>query len=44
MLVKRRFLERAIDESLTIVLDHEPGEPSVRAVRDDRGRIGLVQD
>jgi glyoxylase-like metal-dependent hydrolase (beta-lactamase superfamily II) len=44
MLVKRRFLERAIDESLTIVLDHEPGEPSVRAVRDDRGRITLVQD
>jgi glyoxylase-like metal-dependent hydrolase (beta-lactamase superfamily II) len=44
MTVKRRFLERAIDEDLTIVLDHEPGVPRVRAVRDDRGRLGLVHD
>ncbi len=44
MQVKRRFLERAIDEGLSIVLDHEPGPPVVRACRDDRGRITLVQD
>ena len=42
MQVKRRFLERAVDERWTIVLDHEPGDPVVRALRDDRGRIGLV--
>jgi len=42
MQVKRRFLERAVDERWTIVLDHEPGDPVVRALRDDRGRIRLV--
>jgi glyoxylase-like metal-dependent hydrolase (beta-lactamase superfamily II) len=42
MQVKRRFLERAIDESLGIVLDHETGTATVRPRRDDRGRIELV--
>ena len=42
MQVKRDFLDRAVDGGWTIVLDHEPDDPVVRAVRDDRGRIGLV--
>lgn len=44
MQVKRDILARAVAENWTIVLDHEPGDPVVRAVRNDRGRISLASD
>jgi glyoxylase-like metal-dependent hydrolase (beta-lactamase superfamily II) len=40
MLTKRAFLDEAIGRDLRIVLDHDPGNPVVRAVRDGR-RITL---
>jgi glyoxylase-like metal-dependent hydrolase (beta-lactamase superfamily II) len=36
MLTKRAFLQEALERDLRIVLDHDPGHPVVRAVRDGR--------
>jgi len=40
MLTKRAFLQEAVDRELRIVLDHDPGHPIVRAVRDGK-RVAL---
>lgn len=40
MLTKRAFLQDAVDRELRIVLDHDPGHPIVRAVRDGK-RVAL---
>jgi glyoxylase-like metal-dependent hydrolase (beta-lactamase superfamily II) len=40
MLTKRAFLQEALDRDLRIVLDHDPGHPVVRAVRDGK-RVAL---
>jgi hypothetical protein len=40
-MTKARILERADDEDWTIILDHEPGDPVVRVIRDERGRRTL---
>ena len=39
--VKERFIQRAVDSDWTIVLDHDPDDPVVNAVRDERGRPRL---
>jgi len=41
MLNKKAMLEQALEEEWRFVLDHEPGDPVVRPVRDEANRIVL---
>ncbi|MCA9297206.1 MAG: MBL fold metallo-hydrolase [Phycisphaerales bacterium] len=48
MLSKRMLLDRAVDESWRLVIDHEPGAPVVRVTRDaerpDRHHLVVCED
>lgn len=40
-LVKERFIQRALESNWVIVLDHDPDDPVVTVIRDERGRSRL---
>ncbi|MBM4051487.1 MAG: MBL fold metallo-hydrolase [Planctomycetes bacterium] len=44
MLTKRVFLQEAVERELRIVLDHDPGHPVVRAVRDGKRVVLSPED
>lgn len=44
MVTKRWLLSEAADRNWLLVLDHEPGTPTVRVKRNDRGWFDLVPD